>query len=631
MSKLIRASRRKMYKEPLRIARSVMCVAVCVWAICQMACSFTPLEESRTVPSSNHSVEACGFSESNPSSKPTRPASTQHTDWETRYSALACGPGSAQFPALRSFSVSPEPYARYVGQKQCSPSAKPGMKAFRDLILKTYPCTGDYGISRNCSRGGQSEHKEGRAWDWKLNYPHPAADAVIQWLLKTRDGVPHAYVRRLGLMYMIWNRKIWKAYQASKGWQKYTGASPHTDHVHFSFSHAGGAGSTSFWKGEVQAPSGLHAKLVEKTVKQAVKSVDGRSFILCPGQQFSIQFKINNSGTREWSDTQQNVPGKAVRLGFKGGETLGLPKRLSVNTTGSPTVPSGQSVTFTLSATAPTQPGTYTTRWQMVSELIEWFGPVVEVTVQVTAQPPQLDTQCTVQGQSGGCGQGTMKCTQRGLMCIGARSSEEKCDNQDNDCNGKIDDALFRSCYTGPASTQNVGACRTGREICTAGQWGTCEGQTLPATKEVCGNTLDDNCNGQVDEGCGDVGCSDKDGDGYGVGKGCVGERDCDDTLRSVYPGAPEICGNGRDDDCRGGDRPCQNTTNENTGGSQCANPPCGVIKIDPSNPSNPNVRVRGSGCVCSTHRDPSPFSTSGWIWVCIVFGFCTLRRSSRA
>ena len=33
--------------------------------------------------------------------------------------------------------------------------------------------------------------------------------------------------------------------------------------------------------------------------------------------------------------------------------------------------------------------------------------------------------------------------------------------------------------------------------------WDTaCAGQTLPAAAEVCGNRLDDNCNGMVDEGC---------------------------------------------------------------------------------------------------------------------------------
>jgi hypothetical protein len=50
------------------------------------------------------------------------------------------------------------------------------------------------------------------------------------------------------------------------------------------------------------------------------------------------------------------------------------------------------------------------------------------------------------------------------------------------------------------------------------------------------------------------VRCADEDGDGYGSpADGCPHlEADCDDGSASVSPGALEICGNGRDDDCDG-------------------------------------------------------------------------------
>ena len=38
----------------------------------------------------------------------------------------------------------------------------------------------------------------------------------------------------------------WKAYAPDKGWQAYTGASPHTDHVHFSLSWDGARAMTSW-------------------------------------------------------------------------------------------------------------------------------------------------------------------------------------------------------------------------------------------------------------------------------------------------------------------------------------------------------------------------------------------------
>jgi hypothetical protein len=77
--------------------------------------------------------------------------------------------------------------------------------------------------------------------------------------------------------------------------------------------------------------------------------------------------------------------------------------------------------------------------------------------------------------------------------------SAEVCDNVDNNCNGTADESLTRSCYTGTAGTSGVGVCRPGTQTCAAGSWGTtCPGEIIP-TAERC-NSLDDNCNGAVDE-----------------------------------------------------------------------------------------------------------------------------------
>jgi peptidoglycan hydrolase-like protein with peptidoglycan-binding domain len=136
--------------------------------------------------------------------------------------------------------------------------AKPGVLAFRALLLATYRRGTDGGITRPCSDGGLSEHKEGRAWDWMLDVHEPrdaaVANAVLVWLLSPGPhGEPGWNARRLGIMYIIWDAKIWGAYRPADGWRPYTGSSEHTDHIHFSFSWAGAEKRTSWWTGTVAA------------------------------------------------------------------------------------------------------------------------------------------------------------------------------------------------------------------------------------------------------------------------------------------------------------------------------------------------------------------------------------------
>ena len=67
-----------------------------------------------------------------------------------------------------------------------------------------------------------------------------------------------------------------------------------------------------------------------------------------------------------------------------------------------------------------------------------------------------------------------------------------------------------------------------------------------PNASEVC-NGVDDNCDGNVDEGL----SPDVDGDGYTAIGSCGGSADdCDDNNANVNPGATEIPCNGIDDDC---------------------------------------------------------------------------------
>jgi hypothetical protein len=103
-----------------------------------------------------------------------------------------------------------------------------------------------------------------------------------------------------------------------------------------------------------------------------------------------------------------------------------------------------------------------------------------------------------------------------------------------------------QACYDGQSGTEGVGPCTGGNQTCDSdGQWGNCAGEVVP-TGEVCGDGIDNNCNGMTDE---DV---DADGDGYTTcGGDCCDSTECPDP-KSVNPGAYDVPGDGIDNDCDG-------------------------------------------------------------------------------
>jgi len=111
-----------------------------------------------------------------------------------------------------------------------------------------------------------------------------------------------------------------------------------------------------------------------------------------------------------------------------------------------------------------------------------------------------------------------------------------------------------QACYSGPPGTEGFGACVAGVQTCLPDgtTFGPCEGQVLPGV-ETC-NGADDDCNGESDEAIAGTGvpC------GAGIGAcGSVGATVCDPAQAQVVcdaiPLDPQVerC-NGVDDDCNG-------------------------------------------------------------------------------
>lgn len=89
---------------------------------------------------------------------------------------------------------------------------------------------------------------------------------------------------------------------------------------------------------------------------------------------------------------------------------------------------------------------------------------------------------------------------------------KEICDNHDNDCDGKTDEAAETDivCYEGPPSTLGIGACHAGKQRCEQGKYTACEDQFVPHEEvgRFSCDGEDSNCDGCVDgNGGATVGC----------------------------------------------------------------------------------------------------------------------------
>lgn len=124
-------------------------------------------------------------------------------------------------------------------------------------------------------------------------------------------------------------------------------------------------------------------------------------------------------------------------------------------------------------------------------------------------------------------------------------SSMEVCDGVDNDCDGDVDEGI-------PDISCGLFDCEVTIPGCIGGMVPVCV--PLPPEAEIC-DGVDNNCNGLTDEGqgtwtCGELACQ------VTVPQCIDGVPQAENTC-DLIPGGLEICGNGIDDNCDGIDPPC--------------------------------------------------------------------------
>ena len=169
--------------------------------------------------------------------------------------------------APRRLPAAIEAMGGYVEQTACDPTIRPGTRKLAQLLAKTYKSYGGstWASTYACGTDGtRSEHYDGRAIDWMVGISnkrqHEAALATIRWLLATdAQGNTFAMARRLGVMYLIYDNRMWGAWDGK--WEPYGNCAHekgaayanacHRTHIHISLTWNGAMGRTTFWTGKV--------------------------------------------------------------------------------------------------------------------------------------------------------------------------------------------------------------------------------------------------------------------------------------------------------------------------------------------------------------------------------------------
>jgi hypothetical protein len=195
------------------------------------------------------------------------------------------------------------------------------------------------------------------------------------------------------------------------------------------------------------------------------------------------------------------------------------------------------------------------------------------------------DTDCN--GQT--CGLNGRTCSLLQCKCpFGLTAETTACgDGNDNDCDGQVD-CLDPDCK-GKSVGQYGANCDTASTFGKVCDWlGTCVCKSGASAETLCGNNIDDDCDGLVD-------CRDPDCQPGGVseaktcnnqGRVCAAFPDVGGNYCTICPGgqtAESTCGDQADNDC--------------DGLTDCTDPNCNGLQCGPST----NQKCQGNQCVDST------------------------------
>jgi hypothetical protein len=140
---------------------------------------------------------------------------------------------AANQAAIRNSTGGINPNFTYGNFNYSGGSRKYGLKGVSPNVGRAADSLGSkFGIRTIGGRGPgsvpNSDHPKGLALDYMINNlgkrGHATGNALANYAIQN--------YKAWNIKYVIWNRYIWSP---GRGWHRYNGPSPHTDHVHVSF------------------------------------------------------------------------------------------------------------------------------------------------------------------------------------------------------------------------------------------------------------------------------------------------------------------------------------------------------------------------------------------------------------